>query len=194
MGETYKNLEAVFAFLKRAEALKDTLRTSHTSQERPESTAEHSWRLCLWAVVLADAFAPIDTERLLKLCIIHDLGEAVSGDIPAIDPENQNKDGKEREDFLSLISLLPDKVRDEMLELWDDYHGPVSKEAQIARGLDKLETILQHNQGANAADFDYEFNIAYGQKYMSGHPVLQQMREMLDKQTRDRASGSSESH
>ena len=80
---TPSDRDAYLTFFRAAEALKNTLRSGHTSAGRPESTAEHSWRLCLMAVALEDELPDIDVGRLLRLLILHDLGEAVGGDIPA---------------------------------------------------------------------------------------------------------------
>lgn len=76
-------LEGIIAFLQAAEQLKDTLRSGITTQGRPESTAEHSWRLCLMAMLFDRELGEYDRLKLLKLCIVHDLGEAISGDVPA---------------------------------------------------------------------------------------------------------------
>jgi putative hydrolase of HD superfamily len=69
-------------FLRQAEKLKDVLRSAHTSCGRTESTAEHSWRLCLMAIVFEDQLPRLDVLKMLKMCVIHDLGEAINGDFP----------------------------------------------------------------------------------------------------------------
>ena len=73
-------------FLRETEKLKDVLRSAHTSSGRTESTAEHSWRLCLMAIVFEDQLAEPDMLKILKMCVIHDLGKAINGDIPAVSP------------------------------------------------------------------------------------------------------------
>ena len=175
-------------FLKQAEALKDTLRSGNTSRGRSESTAEHSWRLALVVLTFADLLPDIDLLKLLKLCILHDLGEAVDGDIPA--PEQvyvAEKSAKEREDFISLIEPLPAVIRAEFLELWDDYENAVSAEAKLAKAFDKIETLLQHNQGKNGADFDYGFNLEYGRNYTDANSFTAKLRAIIDKETRQLA-------
>jgi len=174
-------------FLRQAERLKDVLRSSHTSGGRPESTAEHTWRLCLWAIVFSDKLGQIDLAKLLKICIVHDLGEALAGDIPAVSQGlNTGKAIQERGDLEVLTRPLPATQRDEILSLWEEYENASSPEAVLAKGLDKLETILQHNQGQNPADFDYEFNLTYGLKQTSAHPLLAEIRSFLDDDTRAR--------
>ena len=178
-------------FLREAERLKSTLRSGYTSTGRPESTAEHTWRLCLMALVFAEEFGDIDLLRLIKLCIVHDLGEALSGDIPAVlQTEDFDKSAQERADLEELTRALPPAKRAEILALWEEYEAASSPEAILAKGLDKLETILQHNQGKNPASFDYAFNLGYGQKQTSAHPLLAEIRALLDEETRARAEAS----
>ncbi|AMV17019.1 HD domain-containing protein [Planctomyces sp. SH-PL14] len=183
------DLDGVLAFLRAAERLKDTLRSSYTSSGRPESVAEHTWRLCLMAALLRDEFPGIDFSRLIRICVVHDLGEAIRGDIPAIYQDTAvPKSADERNDLVTLTAPLPPRLRDEVLALWDEYEAAATPEAKVAKALDKLETILQHNQGKNPADFDYAFNLGYGQRYTSGHPLIEAIRVVLDEETRQRAA------
>ena len=182
-----RRLKAIIAFLQAAERLKDTLRTGRTAQGRPESTAEHSWRLCLMIMAFEHELAGYDILRLLKLSIVHDLGEAIHGDTPArrqhLDP---GRAGRERRDMTTLCAPLPADVCLEMLDLWDDYAQARTPEASLVKGFDKLETILQHLTGQNASDFDYEFNLTYGAAQTSRHPLLHDIRTIVDEATRKR--------
>jgi putative hydrolase of HD superfamily len=177
-------LKGALTFLREAERLKSVLRSGHTSTGRPESTAEHSWRLCLMAMVFSDAFGEIDVARLLKICIVHDLGEALHGDVPAVaQPAAEDKAARERADLETLTLSLDAKRRAEILSLWQDYEAGLSPEARLVKGLDKLETILQHNQGLNPSDFDYAFNLGYGVAHTAGHPLLAAIRAEVDRET-----------
>jgi putative hydrolase of HD superfamily len=181
-------LFGILDFLRRAEQLKNTLRSGYTSDGRRESAAEHTWRLCLMAVALEPYFPAVDFARLLKMCIVHDLGEAVHGDIPApLQDQAADKSGQERADLLQLLAPLPDAQRETMLELWDEYEAAKTPEARLAKALDKLETILQHTQGKNPADFDYRFNLGYGRQYTGHDPIIIQLRRVLDEETARRA-------
>ena len=175
------------AFIQAAEKLKDVLRTAYTAQGRRESTPEHSWRLCLMALVFQDQLTGLDFERLLKICVIHDLGEALHGDVPAVGQSAQtDKANGERRDLIELMTPLPAAVQGDLLALWDDYENAASPEARAVKALDKLETIIQHNQGHNPPDFDYAFNLQYGQKHMAAHPLFAQLRALVDAQTQQR--------
>ena len=68
-----------------AEHLKDVTRHAYTSGRRHESVAEHSWRLALMAMLVADAFPEADMDKVIRMCLIHDLGESFTGDIPAFE-------------------------------------------------------------------------------------------------------------
>ncbi|QBR31818.1 MULTISPECIES: HD domain-containing protein [Pseudomonas] len=192
------NLEMIkgrLEFLREAEKLKDVLRSAHTSSGRTESTAEHSWRLCLMAIVFADQLAGLDLLKVLKMCVIHDLGEAINGDIPAVNQAAfPDKGEQERNDLLLLTGALDEALRSEILALWDDYENAQSAEAKAVKALDKLETLLQHNQGLNPADFDYGFNLGYGKKYTSADPVFATLRELIDQDTQQRISDGQNSN
>jgi putative hydrolase of HD superfamily len=183
-------IEGVLQFLRAAERLKTVPRSGWTSTGQRESVAEHTWRLCLMAMLLYGRTPGIDLARLLRMCVIHDLGEAIGGDVPA--PAQQagaGKAGQERADLLQLTASLPPGLQQEILELWDEYEAASSAEARLAKGLDKLETILQHTQGQNPADFDYAFNLGYGQQYTAADPVMAALRARLDEETARRAKG-----
>jgi putative hydrolase of HD superfamily len=187
-------LPGVLEFLRAAERLKSTTRTGYTSTGQEESVAEHTWRLCLMALVLRPAFPDIDFAKLVKICIIHDLGEAVHGDVSAPEQARRaaagalaGKAAEERRDLLELLRPLPAAVRNEITALWDEYEAAQSLEAKLAKGLDKLETIMQHNQGLNPADFDYRFNLGYGRQHTADIPIIAQLRAILDEETEARA-------
>lgn len=183
-------VDGILAFLRTAERLKSLPRSGWTTAGERESVAAHTWRLCLMAVVLSDNLPGIDLARLLKICIIHDLGEALHGDVPApAQSPDAGKAAQEREDLQAVLAPLPARLRAELTGLWDEYEAARTPEAQLAKGLDKLETILQHTQGLNPADFDYGFNLAYGRAYTTGHPLLAALRTRLDRETKARALG-----
>jgi len=174
-------------FIRAAEQLKNVLRSAYTSTGRQESTPEHTWRLCLLAMVFQDRLAELDFEKVLKICVIHDLGEAINGDVPAIHQSTTiDKSVSERRDLLTLLSPLPAALQQEFVSLWDEYDNATSAEAQAVKALDKLETIIQHSQGKNPPDFDYAFNLSYGQSHTSTHALFAELRALVDEHTRQR--------
>jgi putative hydrolases of HD superfamily len=193
---SHEEMAGILDFLRAAEALKTATRSGWTSAGEPESVAEHTWRLCLMAMVLHRDFPGVDFARLIKICIVHDLGEAIGGDVPA--PEQAARGGSkaedERRDLVTLLQPLPAPLREEITGLWDEYEAASTPEARLAKALDKLETILQHTQGRNPEDFDYRFNLDYGRKFTGGHPVLDAVRAILDDETERRAREADARH
>lgn len=175
-------IDAYLAVFRAAGALKDTLRSGRTAGGRHESVADHSWRLCLMAVVLEEDLDGLDPARLLRLLILHDLGEALRGDVPA-PMQTGDKAAGERADLAALLAPLPGAMRARLLAIWDEYDAAATPEARFARGLDKLETVLHHVEGANGPDFDYGFNLGYGRDRTDVDPLLAALRAPVDAET-----------
>lgn len=182
-------LDRVLAFLTRAERLKDTLRSGRTGSGAPESVAAHSWSLCLLVLLLEDDLEGVDVLQLLRLCLVHDLGEAISGDVPAIyqDPA-VDKSAQERADLLTLSEGLPDDVTARLLALWEEYDAGTTPEAVAAKGLDKIETMVQHVTGRQDPDFDYLWNLGYGVDRTARTDLLRALRRKVDAMTRAKAA------
>jgi putative hydrolase of HD superfamily len=187
-------LAGVLEFLRQAEQLKTVKRSAFTTTGEVESVAEHSWRVALMAMLVSPQFPDLDAARLVRMCLVHDLGEAIGGDIPA--PEQarrvangavEGKSAAERRDLLTLVEPLPRVQRDEIVGLWDEYETAATPVAKLAKALDKLETILQHTQGTNPAGFDYRFNLGYGREHTEGPPLIAAIRAILDRATEDRS-------
>src|ERR687893_718374 len=105
---THQELTGILDFLRASERLKATHRSAYTSEGQQESVAEHTWRLCLMAMVLGPEFPGVDFDRLVKICLVHDLGEAVGGDVPAPEQARRKAAGQatgkgddERRDLLA---------------------------------------------------------------------------------------------
>lgn len=180
-------VEAYTDFIKEAEGLKSTLRTAWTAEGRRESTAEHSWRLALFAGVMCREFPELDREKVLMMCLVHDLGERYSGDISAaLRPDADDKLNQEREDIQRICMFLPKEGAGEVYGLWEEYSQGITPEARFVKALDKAETIIQHSQGRNPAGFDYAFNLDYGKEYFGGDERLEVLRGLIDAETRKR--------
>lgn len=178
------NLQKYLAFIKETEQLKSVLRTAFTSSGRRESTAEHTWRLTLFAALQGDEFPEINLNRLLLMSLIHDIGELYEGDISAtLCPDENEKYQTEHSAASKVFSLLPSAKASELMELWQEYNDNSSPEAHLIKALDKAETIIQHNQGKNPADFDYAFNLQYGNEYFQNDSLLIELRSILDQET-----------
>ncbi|WP_282942841.1 HD domain-containing protein [Paenibacillus sp. RC67] len=186
----------IITLIKEMERLKNNTRTAWTSTGRQESIAEHSWRLTMFSMVLEEYLHDIDFNKVLRLSLIHDLGEAYEGDVSAtiaVDPVMKLK--KEEEALQRLIAPLSEKTRQTFLELWWEYNKGETREARLVKALDKMETIIQHNQGANPTDFDYLFNLEYGKTHAQFDLMIQSLREIVDQETLIQANNKKlESH
>ncbi|WZL78533.1 HD domain-containing protein [Eubacteriales bacterium mix99] len=175
------------SFMEESEQLKSVLRTAWTSTGRRESTAEHSWRLALFAAVLSDSFPELDLSKVLIMSLIHDIGEIYDGDVSAAScPDKKIKYESEYRAVQSVFSILPEPQARRMVNVWLEYNEGTTPEAKLVKALDKAETIIQHNQGDNPPDFDYLFNLSYGREYFEGNELLQQLRSFLDERTKQK--------
>lgn len=147
----------VLRFLHLAGRLKETARAGWTLRgiDRPESVAEHSFRVGLMALVLArSADPPVDRERCIAMALVHDLAESIVGDITPYDGVSaEEKRRREREAMTRLSGLAGDP---EILALWAEYDAAATPEARFVKELDKLETVLQaaEYEAAGSADLD----------------------------------------
>ena len=145
-----------------AEILKDTPRHCTTSKRRTESVAEHSWRIALMAFWLRGEFPELDIDRVVRMCLIHDLGECFTGDIPTFLKTDVDRD---TEDSLlaQWVKTLPPAVSEEMQSLYAEMDAQETPEAKLYKALDKLEALIQHNESPldTWAENEYELNKTY---------------------------------
>ena len=166
------------AFLARLEKLKCNTRHSWTSSGRHESVAEHSWRLAMLAMLLKDALPEVDMDKVLRMCLIHDVGEAVTGDIPSFQKTDANEE-TERQAIAELLSPLPDGLRGELTALFAEMDALATPEARVYKALDKLEVVVQHNEAPldTWLPLEYELNQTYGIPETAPFPPLAALRE-----------------
>ena len=132
-------------FLGIAEKMKCNTRHSWTSTNRKESVAEHSWRLSLIALLLEREIENVDFQKIIKMCIIHDLGEAITGDIPSFLKTKQDSK-TEQKAITTLIEKLPEPQKTDMLTLFEEMEKRETMESKIYKALDRLEAVIQHNE------------------------------------------------
>jgi putative hydrolase of HD superfamily len=140
---SHTNLQKIIEFLKIAGILKKTERTGwlEVGVYQPESVADHTFRTVLLCLLYADIEA-LDTLKLVKMGLIHDLPEAVIGDLL---PSQKNAESKEKEEnaISQILNLLPKKQRENYLAVWNEYKKGKTREAKAVRQLDKIEMALQ---------------------------------------------------
>ena len=145
-----------------AERLKDTPRHCTTSQGRTESVAEHSWRISLMAFLLESEFPDLDMDKVTRMCLIHDLGECFTGDIPTFLKTDTDR---ETEDSLldRWVRNLPEPLSREMSALYREMDAQQTGEAKLYKALDKLEALIQHNESPldTWSENEFELNKRY---------------------------------
>ena len=151
-------------FLNKIEKLKCNTRHSWTSSGRQESVAEHSWRLAVMAMLCADEYPDLDMNKVIKMCLIHDFGEAITGDIPAFLKTAQNESEEDRA-VEKLLSELPTNFHHELQALFDEMNARETQEAKLFKSLDNLEALVSHNEAdlSTWLPREYEENLTYGQ-------------------------------
>lgn len=190
MVEIKKEMNGVITFIKELERLKETTRTARTINGNKESVADHSWRLALFAAVLEDYFPELNFTKVLEMCLIHDIGEAYEGDISAVLLVNEKNQADkliaEEKAMLRITQPLKETTKNKLLSLWQEYNNGETQESKLVKALDKMETIIQHNQGDNPEGFDYDFNLNYGKSYAAANPITMVLRELIDDETRQK--------
>lgn len=154
----------LLAVLTTAERLKSELRHSWLSSGRQESVAEHSWQMGLLALLLHPRLEhPVSLDRALRLVLVHDLAEAIVGDVPAFaGPEaREGKAEAERAAFHALVAPLPADEAAALVALFDEYESAATPEAKFVKAVDKLEVQLQHNRAALATWTPVEYRMVY---------------------------------
>ena len=150
-------------FMAVMEHLKDNTRHSWTSGGRHESVAEHSWRTALMAMFMKDAFPDADIDKVIRMCLVHDIGEAVTGDIPTFDKTETHEDA-EKQALENLINSLPEPWPGELTALFAEMEALETVEAKLYKSLDRMEAILQHNEAdiSTWIPLEYDLNLKYG--------------------------------
>jgi putative hydrolase of HD superfamily len=144
---TPSNLVQQLAFLREIDRLKSVVRLSPLIDgSRRENSAEHSWHLAMYALVLAEhAAGTVDVQRVVKMLLIHDIVEIDAGDVPFHVPATHvGQDERERLAAERLFGLLPAAQAAEFRELWFEFEAAESDDAKFAKALDRFQPML-HN-------------------------------------------------
>lgn len=194
LGEELRmNTSTFLEILSVAEKLKCNTRHSWTSSGRHESVAEHSWRIALMALLMRDEFPNIDMDKVIRMCLIHDLGEAFTGDIPAFDKKEEDSK-KEDEIFLQWIETFPTHYKEEFIELLAEMNERKTEEAKLYKALDNLEAVIQHNEAdiSTWIPLEYDLQFTYASDKVEFSPYLKELKKEIDKRTAEKITQNSE--
>lgn len=176
--------EILLAQLHLAERLKNTTRHCYTSSGRHESVAEHSWRLALMAYWISDEFPDMDMDKVIRMCLIHDLGEAFTGDIPVF-LKKKTDESHEEDLLLDWVSSLPEPFCEEMRALYDEMIERKTPEAKLYKALDGLEAVIAHNESdiSTWLPNEYELQLTYAYDRVQFSSYLKDLREAIRDET-----------
>lgn len=148
-GVILEEIEKIFDFVIEIEKLKDVHRkTRPVGLERYENSAEHSWHVCLCALMLKDfANEEIDIDRVIKMLLIHDLGEIDAGDTIIYKSETPELKESEAEGVKRVLGFLPSEKNDEYIELWYEFEAGETPDSKYAKAIDRIPPILHNLHG-----------------------------------------------
>jgi len=177
---SYMNSRDYLDILHVAEKLKDTPRHCTTSKGRTESVAEHSWRAALMAFLLKHEFQDVNIDKVIQMCLIHDLGECFTGDIPTFIKTDSDRNVESSLLEQWLLSL-PEDLSKELMELFKEMDAQESKEAKLYKALDKLEALIQHNESplSTWSDNEFELNKTYAFDTVAFSEWLSDLRKAI---------------
>ncbi|APE43377.1 hydrolase [Sulfitobacter alexandrii] len=173
-------LDRQIDFLVEADKLKNTIRaTELCDASRYENSAEHSWHLTLYALVLADQAGPgVEIDRVIRMLILHDLVEIDAGDNPIFGAlDHAAIETAERAAADRIFGLLPDDQRDALRAIWEEFEAAETPSAQFAKSLDRFQPPMQNlaSGGGSWTDFDVteqQIHDRVGSRIAIGAPAL----------------------
>ncbi len=178
-------IESVLGFMKEIETFKTCERTCRTTEKgRGESDAEHSWHLAVFFILLENEFEDIDSAKVLKMALIHDLPEIYAGDTNPYRGDTTDKEEKELKAADTLFSKLPSPVAGSLKALFDEYIKQKSLESRIVKSADKLMPLIQnlctndHHSSYRKLKVTYAEVKAYMDPYFSGG-ILESLYQRL---------------
>ena len=175
----------LLSILSVAEKLKCNTRHCYTSSGRHESVAEHSWRIALMAMLIGPEFPEADMDKVIRMCLIHDLGEAFTGDIPTF---YKTEEDTEKEDavFDRWVRTLPEETKQEFSALLEEMNALETQEARIYKALDKMEAVIQHNESdiSTWLPLEYDLQLRYGAENVQFSPWFRELKAEIDNWTR----------
>ena len=173
-------LDQQMAFLTEADRLKSVLRaTTLCDGSRMENSAEHSWHIALYALVLAEhAEQPLNTGKIVKMLLLHDLVEIDAGDAPVFgDHDADALADREQAAADRIFGLLPDDQAQTFRDIWDEFEANETPEAQFAKSIDRMQPPMQNLASGGGSWIDYDvtyekFASRIGPKIDSGAPKI----------------------
>ena len=152
-----------------------------------ESVAEHILRTLFIGYSLCKLDPSVDELKVLRMCLVHDLGECFTGDIPSFLKTDSDT---AREDALlsRWVSTLPAPYNTELAALYAEMDALDTEEAKLYKALDKLEAVIQHNEAPIATWLprEYDLNLTYANENVAFSPYLTELRAAIRRDTEEK--------
>lgn len=167
-------------FLRIIEKLKCNTRHCYTTSGRKESVAEHCWRTAVMAMLCRDEYPKLDMDRVIRMALVHDFGEAITGDVPAFFKTDSHEE-KEKAAIKKLLATLPEEYESELCALFEEMEAMETDEAKLFKALDNLEAVVAHNESdlSTWIPMEFEENPVYGFENCLWSPWTLALREQL---------------
>lgn len=184
--------DELISILKIAGRLKETTRHCFLESGRQESVAEHSWRMALMAMLLEDEF-DCDIHKVIQMCLIHDLGEVFTGDIPTFQ-KNDDQRHVEEERYQAWIDTFPETEKKMFQDLMVEMEAQQSVEAKLYKALDRLEAVISHDESSIETwlPLEYDLQYTYGQKEVQFSSYLKDLKIYIDQWTTTKIQSKSQ--
>ena len=148
-GKKMQNIEKVIDFMIEIEKLKDILRkTKPVGLNRFENSAEHSWHVCISALMLKEySNEKVNIDKVIKMLLIHDLGEIDAGDTVVYHSDNKEVVKKEMKGIKRILDMLGEDESNYYFDLWNEFEKGETAEAKFARAVDRVPPLLHNLHG-----------------------------------------------
>ncbi len=184
-------VEKFLQILGKTAKMKTNTRHNWTEENRKESIADHSWRVALMAMLMngVEEFASVDIDKVIRMCLIHDLGEAFTGDVPSFE-KTRNDEKLEKKAFTGWIAKFPEPQRSEWRSLLSEMSALQTPEAKLYKCLDKLEALISHNEAdiSTWLPIEYELQLTYGIEEALFSEFTKSLKASIDDMTREKIS------
>ena len=181
--------EEFLDIIKIAGRLKTNFRHCETVPGRKESIADHSYRIALMAMIMTgeEEYQDLDMNKVIRMCLIHDLGEAFTGDIPTFEKSSQDE-VTEQQILDDWVAGFSEPQRQEWTSLFAEMEAQQTREAKLYKALDKLEAVISHNESdiASWLPLENELQLTYGREQVVFSPHLEELKSRIDSWTKDK--------
>lgn len=144
-----KPIEEVLNFIVEIEKLKTVQRkTRPVGLNRYENSAEHSWHVCISALMLKEySNEPVDIDRVIRMLLIHDLGEIDAGDTIVYSADSKAVKTQEEAGLKRILGFLPEEKYEEYVTLWKEFEAGETPDAVFAKSIDRVPPLLHNIYG-----------------------------------------------